>query len=51
MDRLLRACVMTFALVAAATSARPAQAQANFDRPGGDYLSAPVSQAIPPIAR
>jgi hypothetical protein len=47
MDRLLRACVVTFALMAAATSARPAQAQANFDRPGGDYLSAPVSTGDP----
>ena len=27
---------MLFALLAAVTAARPAQAQANFDRPGGD---------------
>ncbi len=47
MDRLLRACVVTFALLAAATSARPAQAQANFDRPGGDYLSSPVASGDP----
>ena len=47
MDRLLRACVMTLTLLAAATSARPVQAQANFDRPGGDYLSAPVASGDP----
>ena len=47
MDRLVRACVVTFALVAAAASARPAQAQANFDRPGGDYLSTPVASGDP----
>ena len=45
--RLLRACVVTLAFVAAAASARPAQAQANFDRPGGDYLSSPVSSGDP----
>ena len=28
-------------------SARPALAQANFDRPGGDYLSAPVTSGDP----
>jgi hypothetical protein len=39
--RLLRACVAMLAFLAAAASARPALAQANFDRPGGDYLSAP----------
>src|SRR4051812_48740170 len=39
--RLLRACMVTLAFLAAAVGARPAQAQANFDRPGGDYLSAP----------
>jgi hypothetical protein len=45
--RLFWACVVTSALLAAATSARPAQAQANFDRPGGDYQSAPVSTGDP----
>ena len=41
--RLLRACVVTLAVVAAVASVRPALAQANFDRPGGDYQSAPVT--------
>jgi hypothetical protein len=45
--RLLRACVVVLALLAAAGSARPALAQANFDRPGGDYLSAPVTSGDP----
>ena len=45
--RLLGACVVTFALLAAAAPVRPAQAQANFDRPGGDYQSAPVATGDP----
>jgi hypothetical protein len=45
--RLLRACVVALAFLAAATGARPALAQANFDRPGGDYLSAPVISGDP----
>jgi hypothetical protein len=45
--RLLRACVVALAFLAAAVSARPALAQANFDRPGGDYLSAPVTSGDP----
>ena len=45
--RLLRACMVTLAFLAAAVSARPALAQANFDRPGGDYLSAPVTSGDP----
>ena len=45
--RLLRACLVMLALLAAAVSARPALAQANFDRPGGDYLSAPVTSGDP----
>ena len=45
--RLLRACLVMLALLAAAVSARPALAQANFDRPGGDYLSAPVISGDP----
>ena len=49
--RLLRACLVTLASCAAVTAARPAQAQANFDRPGGDYQSSPVPPAIRPIAR
>ena len=45
--RLLRACVVMLALLAATVSARPALAQANFDRPGGDYLSSPVISGDP----
>ena len=45
--RLLRACLATLALLAAAAATRPAQAQANFDRPGGDYLSSPVPSGDP----
>src|SRR6266540_406265 len=45
--RLLRACVVALAFLAAAVSARSALAQANFDRPGGDYLSAPVTSGDP----
>ena len=45
--RLLRACVVMLAFLAAAVYARPALAQANFDRPGGDYLSAPVTSGDP----
>ena len=45
--RLLRACLVMLAFLAAAVSARPALAQANFDRPGGDYLSAPVTSGDP----
>ena len=45
--RLLRACMVALAFLAAAVSARPALAQANFDRPGGDYLSAPVTSGDP----
>jgi hypothetical protein len=45
--RLLRACVVTLAFLAAAAFTRPALAQANFDRPGGDYLSAPVTSGDP----
>ena len=45
--RLLRACVVTLAFLAAFAPARTALAQANFDRPGGDYLSAPVTSGDP----
>ena len=39
--------MVTLAFLAAAASTRPALAQANFDRPGGDYLSAPVTSGDP----
>ncbi len=45
--RLLRACVVTFALFAVVTTARQASAQANFDRPGGDYQTSPVASGDP----
>src|SRR6266700_329163 len=45
--RLLRACLVALAFAAAATATRPAQAQANFDRPGGDYQSSPVASGDP----
>jgi len=45
--RLLRACGVTFACLAAAVAARPAHAQANFDRPGSDYQSSPVTSGDP----
>ena len=38
---------MVFALLAFTTATRPAHAQANFDRPGGDYLSVPVPSGDP----
>src|SRR4029077_20012217 len=45
--RLFRACVVTFAFLAAIAPARPALAQASFDRPGGDYQHAPVASGDP----
>jgi PAN domain len=45
--RLLRACVVTLAFSAAVAAARPAHAQANFDRPGGDYQNSPVPSGDP----
>src|SRR4051812_1785666 len=45
--RLFRACLAAFALLATATITRPALAQSNFDRPGGDYLGAPSLSGDP----
>ena len=45
--RLLRACVVMLVFLTASICARPALAQANFDRPGADYLSAPVTSGDP----
>jgi PAN domain len=45
--RLLRACLVTIAVLATGMATRPAQAQANFDRPGGDYQSSPVDSGDP----
>jgi hypothetical protein len=45
--RLLRACLVTLVFLASASVAPPAQAQANFDRPGSDYQRSPVSSGDP----
>ena len=45
--RLPGACLVALAFLAAAISVRPALAQANFDRPGNDYLSVPVISGDP----
>ena len=45
--RLLRACLVTLAFLAAAAATRPAQAQANIDRPGSDYQSSLVASGDP----
>jgi len=45
--RLLWACMVALALWATAIPPRPALAQANFDRPGGDYQSSPVASGDP----
>jgi hypothetical protein len=48
MGRLLGACLLTLACIAAVVGApRQALAQANSDRPGGDYLNAPVPSGDP----
>jgi hypothetical protein len=44
---LFGAWLVALALGAAVLPVRPAQAQANFDRPGGDYVSAPVISGDP----
>ena len=45
--RLLRACLVITAILAIVMPARSAQAQANFDRPGGDYQSSLVTSGDP----
>jgi PAN domain len=45
--RLLRACLVISVFAVAIALTRPAQAQANFDRPGGDYQSSPVASGDP----
>jgi hypothetical protein len=47
MARWLGACLLMAAVLAAGITPRPAQAQANFDRPGGDYQSSPVTSGDP----
>jgi hypothetical protein len=41
------AWLVALGMLAAVTAARPAQAQTNFDRPGGDYESSPVTSGDP----
>ncbi len=45
--RLLGAFLVTLVCLAAATALRPVQAQGNFDRPGGDYMSFAVPTGDP----
>jgi len=45
--RLLKACLLALFFGANVTAAREAQAQANFDRPGGDYTSSRVASGDP----
>src|SRR5437016_12483773 len=45
--RLFGAWLVALAIWAAAIPVRPALAQANFDRPGSDYTSAPVTSGDP----
>jgi hypothetical protein len=47
MGRLLWAWLVALALWAAVIPARSALAQANFDRPGGDYQSSPIASGDP----
>lgn len=44
---LLRACLLVLAVTAGAALPRAAQAQANFDLIGGDYLRSPVQSGDP----
>jgi len=44
---MLWAWMAALAIVAAVAGARAALAQASFDRPGGDYLNAPISSGDP----
>lgn len=45
--RLLLACLAAFGLIAATASVDSARAQANFDRPGGDYQRTQVPSGDP----
>ena len=45
--RLLGACVLPLVCLVAVSAAQPARAQANFDRPGGDYMSSPIPSGDP----
>ena len=45
--RRLGAWLVTLACLAAAMMSWPAASQTNFDRPGGDYMNAPISSGDP----
>ena len=45
--RLLGACVLPLVCLVAVSAAQPARGQANFDRPGGDYMSSPIPSGDP----
>lgn len=45
--RLLEVSVAALVVLSLALTAQPALTQANFDRPGGDYLSSPVKSGDP----
>ena len=45
--RLFKACLVTLAVAAGLAAAGRANAQANFDRPGGDYQNSPVASGDP----
>jgi len=47
MARWPGACLLMAAVLVAGMAPRPAQAQANFDRPGSDYQSSPVASGDP----
>jgi hypothetical protein len=47
LGRLLRACLVTSAFLLAIHAMPPAQAQTDFDRPGGDYQNATVPSGDP----
>ena len=45
--RLLGAWMLALVGLAAVSAAQPARAQANFDRPGGDYMNSPIPSGDP----
>jgi hypothetical protein len=46
-DRLLGAWLVTLACLAGLAAPWPVLAQTNFDRPGGDYMNAPIASGDP----
>jgi hypothetical protein len=45
--RLLRACLVALTFLAVPSASRPTYAQANFDRPGGDYQNSTLASGDP----